>query len=101
MTLQTTLLIHVGRTAGAVMTARREFSPTQARRRRNLRRLLDELKRDGIPSRTRLCLLGLTEDHFDAICSGEPIDDNLARYMEWAMHRPRGWVDREDEDELV
>jgi hypothetical protein len=36
----------------------------------------------------------------DALLDGDPIPDALAREVEWAMHRPDGWLDRKAEDVL-
>lgn len=41
----------------------------------------------------RAAVLGLSRQEFRAIREGAPIGDRLAREIEWAMHRRRGWLD--------
>jgi hypothetical protein len=67
----------------------------QRNRRRNLRLALAELRG---PDRQqdvvmRAAVLGLSRQEFRAIREGAPIGDRLAREIEWAMHRRRGWLD--------
>lgn len=63
-------------------------------RRTNLRFLLNELRREGIAHReSRARMLGIPPDDFQRIVDGAPISDRLARDVEWAMNRPRGWLD--------
>jgi len=63
-------------------------------RRNNLRLLLNELRREGIGCRqSRARMLGIPPDEFGRIVDGAPIGDRLARDVEWAMNRPRGWLD--------
>jgi len=71
-------------------------------RRANLRRLPNELRCEGIlcrQSRTRM--LGIPPDEFQRIVDGAPIGDRLARDVEWAMNRPRGWLDRVAPDAIA
>jgi len=36
---------------------------------------------------------GISGNDLKAMVTGEPITDKVAREMEWAMHRPAGWMD--------
>lgn len=76
-------------------------SELQTVRRTNLRLLLNQLKTEGIQGR-KLCamMLGMTPQQFADIVDGAEIDDTLARSLEWAMNRPRGWMDRAFPDRI-
>lgn len=67
----------------------------QARRWANLRRLLAELEADGIESTLLIQqVLGLRAGVLAKLHKGAEISDAMARELEWAMHRPGGWLDR-------
>lgn len=67
----------------------------QARRWANLRRLLVELEADGIESTLLIHqVLGLRAGVLAKLHKGAEISDAMARELEWAMHRPGGWLDR-------
>ncbi|QWT20759.1 hypothetical protein KPL74_01825 [Bacillus sp. NP157] len=71
-------------------------------RRKNLRLLLNELKGDGIRcGEVRARLLGISPDEFARLVDGAPIGDRLARDVEWAMNRPRGWLDEAAPDTIA
>lgn len=69
--------------------------PLQLRRLANLRRLIEQLQREGLRTRDAQAdaLGGLTAERLDAFLAGAPVTDALAREIEWIMHRPRRWLD--------
>lgn len=74
----------------------RPLDPTvQAIRRARLRALIDELDGDGVRSWSELgqILAVLDGAALQRLLNGSPITDELAREMEWAMHKPVGWMD--------
>jgi len=74
----------------------------QCARRANLRLLLNELRREGIACReARARMLGIPAEEFGRIVRGAPVSDRLARDVEWAMNRPRGWLDRVTPDAIA
>jgi hypothetical protein len=74
----------------------------QTRRRANLRHLIQLLESEGIesPSVQAGILANLTALQLKDLLGGGAIPDALAREIEWAMHRPDGWMDRRPEDRL-
>lgn len=76
----------------------RTFNPFPLHRSRlaNLHRLIQQLQREGLRARDAQgdALGGLSADRLDALLAGAPLDDALAREIEWIMHRPCGWLDR-------
>jgi|APAra7269097451_1048561.scaffolds.fasta_scaffold101380_1 hypothetical protein len=76
--------------------------PLQTIRRNNLRRLIAELRADGISQWRALAQsLGVDPAVLDDIRTGAPIPDALAREIEWAMQRPFRWLDRASHGELA
>lgn len=74
----------------------------QVIRRRNLRRLVAELRAEGITAWKGLAVaLGIDPGVLDDIRTGGPISDATAREIEWAMQRPARWLDRAMPNELV
>jgi plasmid maintenance system antidote protein VapI len=74
--------------------------PLQATRRTNLRRLIAELKADGIATKKALArALGMPADTLDDLCHGAHVTAALARDIEWAMNLPRHWLDCEHDRE--
>lgn len=74
-----------------------DLDPTlQATRCTNLRHLVAELQQGDAGSWNLLgeLLGGLTEADLRAYLKDRPIPDAVAREIEWATHRPRGWLDR-------
>jgi hypothetical protein len=74
----------------------------QTRRRANLRHLIQSLNDEGIQSWSAQAAIfaNMTGPQLQALMEGDPISDALAREIEWAMHRPSGWLDRPPEDTL-
>jgi hypothetical protein len=74
----------------------------QTRRRANLRHLIQLLESEGIesPSVQAGILANLTALQLQGLLEGGAIPDALAREIEWAMHRPDGWMDRRPEGGL-
>lgn len=68
----------------------------QAIRRARLRELIDELDAEGIRSWSELgkILAVLNGTDLQRLLTSEVITDEIAREMEWAMHKPGGWMDR-------
>jgi hypothetical protein len=76
--------------------------PIQVIRRRNLRRLIAELRGDGVSQWKALAIsLGIEPAVLDDIRTGGPISDTVAREIEWAMQRPARWLDRTSTGELA
>jgi hypothetical protein len=75
---------------------------SQTRRRANLRHLVQSLDAAGVQSSSVQAgiVANISGRELDALLDGEPIPDALAREIEWAMHRPDGWLDRKAEDAL-
>ncbi|KJV34779.1 hypothetical protein [Luteibacter yeojuensis] len=71
--------------------------PTLHRQRlANVRRLFSDLKREGMSQRTIAAILGMTLEKLERVVDAQlMIDDAMAREIEWAVHRPRGWLDDE------
>ena len=68
----------------------------QLNRRANLRTLLAELHRDGYVSLLgQAAVLGVNRAALQAMLAGDPIEDHVARELEWAMHRREGWLDKD------
>lgn len=74
----------------------------QTRRRANLRQLIQTLDSAGIQSLSEQAAIfaNITGRELEALMRGEFIPDALAREIEWAMHRPNGWLDCKAEDAL-
>jgi hypothetical protein len=74
----------------------------QTRRRANLHHLIRSLDREGIQSWSAQAaiLANMTGSELRAVMEGGTISDALAREIEWSMHRPEGWLDRQPEDVL-
>lgn len=74
----------------------------QTRRRANLRHLIRSLEEEGVQSVAvqAAILANMTGPQLQALMEGDTIPDTLAREIEWAMHRPNGWLDRQPEDTL-
>jgi hypothetical protein len=71
-------------------------------RRKNLRMLLNELRLEGVTSReARARMLGIPPEEFSRLVDGAPIGDKVARDAEWAMNRPRGWLDQATPDQIA
>ncbi|KJV34785.1 hypothetical protein VI08_09365 [Luteibacter yeojuensis] len=72
------------------------FSNLQRCRHVNLRRLLLQLDREGLNSwLAQSDLLGLTQPAvLKRMVAGSCIADDVAREIEWSLHRPSGWLDR-------
>jgi len=68
----------------------------QAIRRARLRELIDELDGEGIRSWSELgkILAVLNGTDLQKLLTSEVITDEIAREMEWSMHKPAGWMDR-------
>lgn len=67
----------------------------QAIRRANLRRVMNDLAKEGIETTFHLAqVLGLSTHVLTRLRAGAAITDQLAREVEWAMNRPQGWLDR-------
>jgi len=65
-------------------------------RRSHLLTILHELEAEGVRSvREQAEILGTSERGLEAILSGRPIDDALAREIEWSAHKPLHWLDRD------
>jgi hypothetical protein len=45
-------------------------------------------------------MANMTERQLRALMDGDTISAALAREIEWAVHRPSGWLDRRSEDRL-
>jgi hypothetical protein len=45
-------------------------------------------------------MANMTERQLRAPMDGDTISAALAREIEWAVHRPSGWLDRRSEDRL-
>lgn len=75
---------------------RRSARAIQHQRHQNLQRLLAQLEREGVRSAAALGeLLSIgSERDLKALTDGGYIADLLAREIEWALHRPLGWMDR-------
>ncbi|UPG88253.1 hypothetical protein L2Y96_12570 [Luteibacter aegosomaticola] len=67
----------------------------QACRRACLLVLINELDAEGIHSWRALgkILGGLSGNDLKALVTGDPISNEIAREMEWTMHKPVGWMD--------
>jgi hypothetical protein len=74
----------------------------QTRRRANLRHLIEALDREGVQSWAAQAgiLADMSGPALRAVMEGGPVSNALAREIEWAMHRPNGWLDRRPEDTL-
>lgn len=74
----------------------------QTRRRANLPHLVQSLDAAGVQSSSVQAgiVANISGRELDALLGGDPIPDALAREIEWAMHRPDGWLDRKAEDAL-
>jgi hypothetical protein len=74
----------------------------QTRRRANLRHLLQSLDREGVQSWPAQAAIfaNMTGPELRTVMEGAQISDGLAREIEWSMHRPDGWLDRQPEDML-
>jgi hypothetical protein len=74
----------------------------QTRRRANLRHLIQSLDDEGIQSWSVQAgiFANMTGSELQELMDGGTISDDLAREIEWAMHRPEGWLDRHPEDAL-
>lgn len=73
----------------------------QTRRRANLRHLLQSMADEGIQSWSgQANLFAIAESQLRAIMDGGTIPDTLAQEIEWVMHRPNGWLDRQPDDTL-
>jgi len=72
----------------------------QTRRRANLRHLIQSLDQVGVQSRSLQAeiIAGMKGPDLQRIIDGGRISDAFAREVEWAMHRPHGWLDRQPED---
>ncbi|KJV32510.1 hypothetical protein [Luteibacter yeojuensis] len=76
------------------------IDPLQAIRRTNLRRLIVELKGDGIATSKALArALGMACHTLADLREGAHITAALARDIEWAMNLPRHWLDCEHDRE--
>jgi hypothetical protein len=63
-------------------------------RRANLASILKELNSEGIVGMTLAAqVLGLREPDLKAMLDGAPVSDATARDVEWAAHKPTGWMD--------
>ncbi|MDQ0010534.1 hypothetical protein J2T07_002724 [Luteibacter jiangsuensis] len=70
-------------------------------RRANLATVLRELEADGVSSlREQADILGTSERMVEAILKGNPMDDSLAREIEWSAHKPIYWVDEDHQADL-
>jgi hypothetical protein len=74
----------------------------QTRRRANLCHLIQSLGHDGVKSLAVQAgiVAALDERELQALMDGDTITEALAREIEWAMHRPKGWLDRSPDDRL-
>lgn len=73
----------------------------QTRRRANLRHLIELLHEEGIQSwHLQGAILGMLGADLKALIEGAAITNEVAREIEWSMHRPTGWLDRKAEDKL-
>jgi hypothetical protein len=70
------------------------------RRRADLRHLIQVLDNEGIHSwSVQAGIFGnMTGPELQALMDGGAISDDVVREIEWAMHRPEGWLDRHPED---
>ncbi|WP_354513138.1 MULTISPECIES: hypothetical protein [unclassified Luteibacter] len=69
-------------------------------RRANLVSLMEELGPDGLEPRIRKSkLLGLSREALQRAIGGGGLTDEEAREVEWAMNRPRGWLDTDHRGE--
>lgn len=67
-------------------------------RRVNFFTILHELYAEGVHSvREQAAALGVSERVLDAILRGRFIEDDLAREIEWAVHKPDRWMDADHE----
>ena len=69
--------------------------PTQSIRRTNLRRVLDDLARNGYSTReSQAVYLGrsVTARRLDAMLNGAEIPAFFAAALEHALFKPRGWL---------
>ncbi|WP_157006535.1 hypothetical protein [Luteibacter yeojuensis] len=73
-----------------------------SRRRARLRYLVLQCQRDGIESWETLgaILAGISGTQLKAFLRGAPIDDGVAREIEWTTNRPSGWLDAPTDDVL-
>ncbi|APG04841.1 hypothetical protein BJI69_13690 [Luteibacter rhizovicinus DSM 16549] len=74
----------------------------QTRRRANLHHLIQLLDGEGLQSwaARAAVMANITGAQLKAFMEGEAISDEMAREIEWSMHRPSGWLDRQPEDRL-
>lgn len=74
----------------------------QTRRHANLRHLIQLLDAEGIQSWAvqAAVFADMTGPQLQALMEGDTISDWLAREIEWAVHRPNGWLDKQWEDRL-
>ncbi len=74
----------------------------QTRRRANLRHLIQSLENEGIQSWSAQAdlLANISGPELQNVMQGANVSDVLAREIEWSMHRPEGWLDRQPEDML-
>jgi hypothetical protein len=78
--------------AGVLRTASAMAASDQ--RRANLNLVLKELAVEGIVGTTLAAqALGIRDAEFKAMLEGAPVSDAVARDIEWASHKPTGWMD--------
>ncbi|WP_369929190.1 hypothetical protein [Xanthomonas sp. NCPPB 2632] len=69
-------------------------------RRANLIGLMEELGPEGLEPRIRKSkLLGLSREALQRAIGGGGLAEEEAREVEWAMNRPRGWLDADHRGE--
>lgn len=79
-----------------------DLPAVQWTRRRNLLRVIDQLVGEGLGSWAAMAhtLCNMRGDELRAVTREGRITDALAREIEWAMQRPRGWLDATEHEPL-
>ncbi|KJV36948.1 hypothetical protein [Luteibacter yeojuensis] len=75
--------------------------PVQNARHQNLKKVLAQLKREGIVGFADQAehLGNVTPGKLSAMAHGAPIDVLFSEHVEWVLHRRRGWMDELHEDD--